>query len=167
LDPEQSWRIFGVASHGAGCGAGGYYALAHRGTAWIEAESGLSLSSRHGAQLDAKSLGSATTEQALWSNGCADFAEGGPSARPPSCAFAKARDDSLLLEVLPVLAALRRRRRRSRGCAATSPRPDPNVAPALRVPAAIRTVITPHCRGRTSVPQHSTRPSGPIPQVVP
>jgi hypothetical protein len=52
LDPERGFRVLGVASHGQDCGDGGYYTLVHRGAAWVEQASGLSLTPYRGNRDD-------------------------------------------------------------------------------------------------------------------
>ncbi len=45
---DGTWRIFGVTSWGqAGCGAGNYFSMVHRGVEWIETESGFDVTPCH------------------------------------------------------------------------------------------------------------------------
>ncbi|HET6582741.1 MAG TPA: trypsin-like serine protease, partial [Nannocystaceae bacterium] len=38
IDPEESWRVFGITSWGGECGTGGYYSMMHNGMDWFESE---------------------------------------------------------------------------------------------------------------------------------
>jgi len=49
LDPEQSWRVFGITSWGGECGGGGFYSMMHNGMAWFESETGVDITPCHDA----------------------------------------------------------------------------------------------------------------------
>jgi hypothetical protein len=49
LDPEQSWRVFGITSWGGECGGGGFYSMMHIGMEWFESESGVDITPCHDA----------------------------------------------------------------------------------------------------------------------
>jgi hypothetical protein len=49
LDPEQSWRVFGITSWGGECGGGGYYSMMHMGMDWFEQETGIDVTPCHDA----------------------------------------------------------------------------------------------------------------------
>ncbi len=49
LDPEQSWRVFGITSWGGECGGGGFYSMMHNGMEWFESETGIDVTPCHDA----------------------------------------------------------------------------------------------------------------------
>jgi hypothetical protein len=49
LDPEQSWRVFGITSWGGECGGGGFYSMMHNGMEWFESETGVDVTPCHDA----------------------------------------------------------------------------------------------------------------------
>jgi len=49
IDPEQSWRVFGITSWGGECGGGGFYSMMHNGMTWFEDETGRDLTPCHDA----------------------------------------------------------------------------------------------------------------------
>lgn len=49
IDPEQSWRVFGITSWGGECGGGGFYSMMHMGMSWFESESGYDITPCHDA----------------------------------------------------------------------------------------------------------------------
>jgi hypothetical protein len=49
LDPEQSWRVFGITSWGGECGGGGFYSMMHNGMDWFESETGVDITPCHDA----------------------------------------------------------------------------------------------------------------------